>query len=118
MDKTLNEIHKQFLLFHKYVYIKNVKEGWVRKLIHKTGLANDITDIKNVIHIKIEGVDHFCNHLHKYYTKQKQSEYYKYFYFFSDMIQELEYKNDRKDICPRLEKYLKEYKQSILNPST
>ena len=87
---TINDIHKQFLRFH------------------------NITDIKDVINIKIDGIDYFCNHLHKYYVKQKEKEYYKYYYFFSDMIQELQYKNDKKEI-PGLDKYLKQYEKSILN---
>ena len=81
VHKTINDINKQFLLFHKYVYTKNVKEGWVRKLIHKTGEANNITDITNVININIKGIDHFCDQLHKHYMKQEQNEYYKYYYF-------------------------------------
>ena len=113
VDITIKDIHTKYLLFHKYIYSKQVKEGWVRKLIHKTGDTNNIDNIRDIINTDVNGIDWFADHLHKHYMKQDKSDYYKYYYFFNDMIQQLQYKNDKKE-TQGLEKYLKQYAKSIL----
>ena len=113
IDTTITDLHEQYLLFHRSLYTKKITEGYVRKLIHKTGDSNDITDIHNIINVKVQGIDWICDHLYKHYIKQDPSEYYKYYYFFNDMIELIQYKSDIKT-DPHLEQFLKQYEKSIL----